>query len=69
MASPIYGEPESRLILAASRIYAPNCVENSNQWPTGWTFEFSNTNGQHARVKILFNTEMSIDPQSAELLK
>ena len=45
------------------------CLERSNNWSTGWTFEFSSTNAQHATVKVFFNTRVWLDPQTAALLK
>jgi hypothetical protein len=45
------------------------CVESVNFMTTGWTFGFSNTNGQIAKVKVFFNKDVYIDPQSSELLK
>ncbi len=37
---------------------------------TGWTFGFSNTNGQIVQVKVFFEDKMVyINPRDSELLK
>jgi hypothetical protein len=45
-----------------------SCVElsSSNGW-TGWTFWFSNTNGDRARLWVFFDQGVTADVRSAEL--
>jgi hypothetical protein len=46
-----------------------SCLElsNSNGW-TGWTFWFSNTNGDRASVVVFFDGGVTADAGSAKLL-
>ena len=45
------------------------CLNGTNRWSTTWVFTFSNTNGDHADVKVHFIGTVRIDPESAALLK
>ena len=56
---------------ATNRFYCitASCLEKTDQWSTGWTFSFLNTNAQRATVNVFFNKHVSIDPQSAKILK
>jgi len=44
------------------------CLDATNQWSTGWTFSFSNTNSGQVTVKVFFNKEIWIDMNSSALL-
>ena len=66
-----YATAIGRIGPATNRLYCVNasCLDMTNQLSTGWLFDFSNTNGQRATVKVLFNSEVYIDAKSASLLK
>jgi hypothetical protein len=46
-----------------------SCVEATNHWSTGWVFEFLNSTGERAQVRVYFNGDVSVDAASAGLLK
>src|SRR5258705_13438344 len=56
---------------ATNRIYCvtASCLDRDSQRSAGWTFEFSNTNGDHAVVKVFFSKEVWIDPKSSAVLR
>jgi hypothetical protein len=45
------------------------CLEPPTFMTTGWTFGFSNTNGQIVQVKVFFDKIVYVDPQGTGLLK
>jgi hypothetical protein len=47
---------------------AASCLEMTNAGFTGWTFSFSDTNGQRGRVVVYFDKEVSIVARSGEVL-
>ena len=57
--------------IATNRFHciAASCRESTSQWSTGWIFEFSDTNGIHAKVKVFFNKDVWADTNSAALLR
>src|SRR5262249_36499369 len=61
----------TRLGAATNRLFcvSATCVEPVNSSTQGWTFGFSNTNGQIAKVKVFFNRDVFIEAPDAELLK
>src|SRR5262245_45075739 len=62
-----YAVAEKRIGTATNRFYclAASCLDPTNKVSTGWVFEFSNTNGERAVIKVLSNTEVWIDERSA----
>jgi hypothetical protein len=66
-----YAVAERHIGPATNRFFCvtATCVDSTNTVSTGWSFGFSDTNGSHATVKVLFNTEVWIDEHSATLLK
>jgi hypothetical protein len=66
-----YAIAEKRIGTATNRFYCvtASCLDPTNRVSTGWVFEVSNTNGDRAIIKVLFNSEVSIDERSAALLK
>jgi hypothetical protein len=62
----------TRIGAATNRFYCVTAswLEKNNEWSKGWTFGFSNTNGEIAQVKVFFfDKQVFIDAHSAELLK
>lgn len=59
-----------RLGESTNRFYCltASCVEMTNRGFTGWTFLFSNTNAQHARVDVYFDKATHINPQGEAVL-
>jgi hypothetical protein len=59
-----------RLGEATNRFYCltASCLEMTNRGFTGWTFWFSNTNAQRARVDVFFDKATRLGPQSEEVL-
>jgi hypothetical protein len=65
-----YDMAVGRLGSTTNRFYcvSATCLEKTKSgWPA-WTFSFSNTNGQTARVEVYFRKATFIDPASAEIL-
>ena len=57
---------------ATNRVYCvgATCSGEETGWSAGWVFEFSNTSGQHAVVKVFFsNKDVWTDPKTADALK
>src|SRR5271170_6299018 len=67
-----YALAAARIGTATNRFY---CVSASwlgkpGEWSKRWTFGFSNTNGEIAKVEVFFSDyQVFIDTNSAELLK
>jgi hypothetical protein len=61
----------ARLGSATNRLFcvSATCVEPPTFMTTGWTFGFSDTNGQIAQVKVFFDKNVYIDPRITEPLK
>ena len=61
----------SRVGEATNRFYcvSASSLEMTNNGFTGWTFWFSNTNSQRARVDVFFDKEVSIGIPSDNLLR
>jgi hypothetical protein len=61
----------ARLGATTNRFFcvSATCVEPAGFSIKAWTFGFSNTNGQMARVKVFFNQDVFVDARSVELLK
>ena len=55
---------------ATNRYYCvtASCLEPTKRGLPGWTFCFSNTNGERACVEISFDKEVDADAQSGKLL-
>ena len=66
-----YAMAMTRVGGATNRVYciAATCLEMTNNGFTGWTFWFSNTNAQRARVDVFFDKEVHVDIQSGEVLR
>lgn len=64
LATAQLGEATNRLFCVSA-----TCVEPPTFMTTGWTFGFSNTNGETAHVKVFFDKMVYIKPHDAELLK
>lgn len=58
-----------RLGETTNRFYCltASCLDMTNRGFTGWTFWFSNTNAQRARVDVYFDKATHISPQSEEV--
>jgi len=65
-----YGLALDRVGTASNRFYcvSASCLEMTNHYFRGWSFVFSNTNGDRARVEVSFDKELRTDPHSRELL-
>jgi hypothetical protein len=61
----------NRMGVATNRFHCvrATCVDMDNQWSTGWRFGFSDTNGEGVSVKVFFNKDVWLDPQSAALIR
>jgi len=66
-----YGLAISRIGVVSNKFHCVSAtrIDPTNDWATGWTFMFSNTNGVRASVKVYFNKDVWVDPTSAALLK
>ena len=69
--SEAYALATARLGSATNRLFcvSATCVEPPTFMTTGWTFGFSDTNGQIAKVKVFFDKIVYIDPRITEPLK
>jgi hypothetical protein len=69
--SEAYGLALVRLGAATNRFYCVSggCLEKTKRGLPGWTFYFSNTNGERAYMEVSFDKEVDTDAQSAELLR
>ena len=45
-----------------------SCTQSLRSGLPGWAFSFFNTNGRFARIDVLFDKDLYVDPPSAELL-
>jgi hypothetical protein len=61
----------ARVGVSTNRFYCvtAGCLESTKRGLPGWTFCFSNTNGQRACVEVSFDREVDADSRSSELLK
>jgi hypothetical protein len=69
--SEAYVLAEGKIGSATDRFFCvkASCLEMTNNGFTGWTFWFSNTNFEQARVDVFFDKEVHMGLQSAELLR
>src|SRR5258705_13097819 len=69
--SEAYVLAQARIGGATNRFYCvrASCLEMTNNGFTGWSFWYSNTNTQQARVDVFFDKEVRIGIQSADLLR
>lgn len=56
---------------ATNRFYcvSATCLDPTKRGLPGWTFCFSNTNGQRAYMEVSFDKEINTDEQSASVMK
>lgn len=56
---------------ATNRFYcvAASSLDMTNFHFRGWSFTFSSTNGQQARVEVSFDKELRADPRSEKILR
>jgi hypothetical protein len=61
----------SRIGAASNRIHcvSATCLELTNNGFTGWTFWFSDTNSQRARIDVFFDKEVYVGIPSDQVLR
>jgi hypothetical protein len=56
---------------ATNRVHcvSASCLETDSERSTGWVLTFSNKNGARAAVKVFFNKDVWVDPQTSSFFK